>query len=190
VRTPISYIRRGPFPSLACDSIRGASLTVHTQARPPGPALADAPEAHPLRRLGAPGPAVRDEEGDPAERWGDGGADRAGLVVAKADGPARGAFVQVVAVLRSRRRAARRTLPWVRDRHQARRARGGRSRRWRAGGVEVPSRTIGEVVTGADAARGPEKSVRISLVVVITCLLMTAPPHAVDATPARDLRAQ
>ena len=70
VRTPISYIRRGPFPSLACDSIRGASLTVHTQARPPGPALADAPEAHPLRRLGAARFAVRDEEGDPAEGWG------------------------------------------------------------------------------------------------------------------------
>ena len=28
VRTTISYIRRGPFPSLACDSIRGASLII------------------------------------------------------------------------------------------------------------------------------------------------------------------
>ena len=68
--------------------MRGASLTVHTQARPPGPALADAPEAHPLRRLGAAGPAVRDEEGDQfTGRW-NGGADRAGLVVSQIDGPA------------------------------------------------------------------------------------------------------
>ena len=89
VRTPISYIRRGPFPSLACDSMRGASLTVHTQARPPGPALADAPEAH-LCVGWAPRPAVRDEEGDPAERGRHRRADRAGLVVAEADGPARG----------------------------------------------------------------------------------------------------
>ena len=88
VGTTISYIRRGPPPSLACDAIRGASLTVHTQARPPGPALADAPEAHPLRRLGAPGPAVRDEEGDPAEGWWYGGAHCPGLVVAEAYVPA------------------------------------------------------------------------------------------------------
>ena len=27
VGTTISYIRRGPFPSLACDSMRGASLS-------------------------------------------------------------------------------------------------------------------------------------------------------------------
>ena len=108
VGTTISYIRRGPFPSLACDSIRGTSLTVHTQARPPGPALADAPEAHLVRRLGAARPAVRDEEGDPAEGWGDGGADRAGLVVAEAYGPARGAALQVIAfVAESSRRPPR-----------------------------------------------------------------------------------
>ena len=107
VRTTISYIRRGPFLSLAGDSIRGASLTVHTQARPPGPALAAAPEAHPLRGMGAAGPAVRDEEGDQSTgRW-NGGADRAGLVVAEAYGPAGRASVQVVDVLRSRRRATR-----------------------------------------------------------------------------------
>ena len=69
VRTPISYIRRGPFLSLARDSMRGASLTVHTQARPPGPALADAPEADLVRRLGAARSAVRDEEGDSAQGW-------------------------------------------------------------------------------------------------------------------------
>ena len=96
VRTTISYIRRGPFLSLAGDSIRGASLTVHTQARPPGPALADAPEAHLVRRLGATRPAVRDEEGDPAEGRRHRRADRAGLVVAEAYGPARGASVQVM----------------------------------------------------------------------------------------------
>ena len=96
VRTPISYIRRGPFPSLACDSIRGASLTVHTQARPPGPALADAPEAHFMCWLGAARPAVRDEEGDTTQRGRHRRADRAGLVVAQIDGPARGAFVQVM----------------------------------------------------------------------------------------------
>ena len=88
VGTTISYIRRGPFPSLACDSIRGASLTVHTQARPPGPALADAPEAHPLRGMGAARPAVRDEERSPAEGRRHRRADRAGLVVAEAYGPA------------------------------------------------------------------------------------------------------
>ena len=96
VRTTISYIRRGPFLSLAGDSIRGASLTVHTQARPPGPALADAPEAHLVRRLAATRPAVRDEEGDPAEGRRHRRADRAGLVVAEAYGPARGASVQVM----------------------------------------------------------------------------------------------
>ena len=96
VRTTISYIRRGPFPSLACDSIRGASLTVRTQARPPGPALADAPEAHLVRRLGAPRPAVRDEEGDPAEGRRHRRADRAGLVVSQAHGPAGRAPVQVI----------------------------------------------------------------------------------------------
>ena len=69
VGTTISYIRRGPFLSLACDSMRGASLTVHTQARPPGPALAAAPEADLVRRLGAAGPAVRDEEGDQFTGW-------------------------------------------------------------------------------------------------------------------------
>ena len=88
VRTPISYIRRGPFLSLACDSIRGASLTVHTQARPPGPALADAPEAHPLRRLGAARLAVRHEEGNQFTGRRHRRADRAGLVVAEVDGPA------------------------------------------------------------------------------------------------------
>ena len=68
--------------------MRGASLTVHTQARPPGPALAAAPEAHPLRRLGAAGPAVRDEEGDQFTGRRHRRADRAGLVVAEAYGPA------------------------------------------------------------------------------------------------------
>ena len=96
VRTPISYIRRGPFLSLACDSIRGASLTVHTQARPPGPALAAAPEAHPLRGMGAARPAVRDEEGGPAEGRRHRRADRAGLVVSQVDGPAGRACVQVI----------------------------------------------------------------------------------------------
>ena len=88
VGTTISYIRRGPFPSLACDAIRGASLTVHTQARPPGPALADAPEADPLRRLGAARLAVRDEEGDPAEGRRHRRAHGAGLVISQIDGPA------------------------------------------------------------------------------------------------------
>ena len=86
--TTISYIRRGPFLSLACDAIRRASLTVPTQARPPGPALADAPEADLVRRLGAAGPAVRDEERSPAPGWRHRRADRAGLVVAEAYGPA------------------------------------------------------------------------------------------------------
>ena len=76
--------------------MRGASLTVHTQARAPGPALADAPEADLVRGMGAAGPAVRDEEGDQVRRWGQCGADRAGLVVAEAYGPARGASVQVI----------------------------------------------------------------------------------------------
>ena len=61
--------------------MRGASLTVRTQARPPGPALADAPEADLVRRLGAAGPAVRHEEGDTAERRRHRRADRAGLFV-------------------------------------------------------------------------------------------------------------
>ena len=87
VGTTISYIRRGPFLSLACDSMRGASLTVHTQARPPGPALAAAPEADLVRRLGAAGPAVRDEERSPAERRWYGGAHGAGLVVSQIDRP-------------------------------------------------------------------------------------------------------
>ena len=76
--------------------MRGASLTVHTQARPPGPALAAAPEADLVRRLGAAGPAVRDEEGDQFAGWRHRRADRAGLVVAEVDGPARRAFVQVI----------------------------------------------------------------------------------------------
>ena len=96
VGTTISYIRRGPFLSLAGNSMRGASLTVPTQARAPGPALAHAPEAHPLRRLGAARPAVRDEERNTTQRRWNGGADRAGLVVAEVDGPARRAFVQVI----------------------------------------------------------------------------------------------
>ena len=96
VGTTISYIRRGPPPSLACDSVRGASLTVHTQARSPGPALADAPEADLVRRLGAAGPAVRDEEGDQFSWWRHRRAHGAGLVVAQAYGPAGRASVQVM----------------------------------------------------------------------------------------------
>ena len=58
VRTTISYIRRGPFPSLACDfNSRRRSSSYITQARPPGPALADAPEAH--RRVGWAPPDLR-----------------------------------------------------------------------------------------------------------------------------------
>ena len=121
VRTPISYIRRGPPPSLACDSMRGTSLRVHTQARPPGPALAAAPEAHLVRRLGAAGPAVRDEEGGPAEGRRHRRADRAGLVVAEAYGPAGRASVQVV-------------MNW--HRHAIEQA----SRRWRGGGATNPRR--------------------------------------------------
>ena len=68
-------------------SPRGADFE-STQARPPGPALAGAPEANPLRRLGAAGPAVRDEEGDQSKGWRHRRADRAGLVVAEVDGPA------------------------------------------------------------------------------------------------------
>ena len=70
-----------------------------TQARPPGPALADAPEARPLRRLGAARPAVRDEEGNTTQRGRHRRADRAGLVVAQIDGPARGARLQVVSLI-------------------------------------------------------------------------------------------
>ena len=93
---------------LRLDSMRGASLTVHAQARPPGPALADAPEAHPLRRLGAARFAVRDEEGNTTQRGRHRRADGAGLVVAQIDGPARGAFVQVIAfVAESSRRPPR-----------------------------------------------------------------------------------
>ena len=76
--------------------MRGASLTVHTQARPPGPALAAAPEADLVRRLGAAGPAVRDEEGNQFTGRRHRRADGAGLVVAEAHGPARGAAVQVI----------------------------------------------------------------------------------------------
>ena len=78
------------------DAAPGVADFVSTQARPPGPALAGAPEAHPLRRLGAARPAVRDEERNTAEGRRYRRADRAGLVVAQAYGPARGAFVQVM----------------------------------------------------------------------------------------------
>jgi len=45
----------------------------------------------------------------------------------------------------------------------------------------------GEVGAAASARRGPEKSVRLSHIVVIPhVLLVTAPPHAVDATCARN----
>ena len=88
VGTTISYIRRGPPPSLACDAIRGASLTVHTQARPPGPALAHAPEADLVRRLGAARPAVRHQEGDQFTGRRHRRAHGAGLVVSQIDGPA------------------------------------------------------------------------------------------------------
>ena len=145
MRTPISYIRRGPFPSLACDSICGASLTVPTQARPPGPALAAAPEAHPLRRLGAAGPAVRDEEGDQFTGRRHRRAHGAGLVVAEAYGPAGRASVQVVAVLRSRRRARAEHCPGCET---------ARSLRWRAGGIEVPSRTRAPARSARLPARG------------------------------------
>ena len=101
--------------------MRGAPLTVHTQACPPGPALADAPEAHPLRRLGAAGPAVRDEEGDQSTRGRHRRADRAGLVVSQIDGPAGRACVQVV-------------MNW--HRHAIEQA----SRRWRGGGATNPRR--------------------------------------------------
>ena len=78
------------------DAAPGVADFVSTQARPPGPALADAPEADLVRRLGAARPAVRDEEGGPAEGRRHRRADRAGLVVAEAYGPARGASVQVM----------------------------------------------------------------------------------------------
>ena len=108
VRTPISYIRRGPFIHMCSEdaSPRGADFE-STQARPPGPALADAPEADLVRRLGAAGPAVRDEEGDQFTGWRHRRADGAGLVVSQIDGPAGRAAVQVVEALRPRRRAAR-----------------------------------------------------------------------------------
>ena len=97
VRTPISYIRRGPFIHMCSGGrVAGRRRSYITQARPPGPALADAPEADLVRRLGAARPAVRDEEGDPAEGRRHRRADRAGLVVAEAYGPARGASVQVM----------------------------------------------------------------------------------------------
>ena len=109
VRTTISYIRRGPSIELrSADAAPGGADFVSTQARPPGPALADAPEAHPLRWLGAARPAVRDEEGNATQRGRHRRADRAGLVVAQIDGPARGAALQVIAfVAESSRRPPR-----------------------------------------------------------------------------------
>ena len=99
VRTPISYIRRGPFIHMCSeDAAPGVADFVSTQARPPGPALAGAPEAHPLRRLGAARLAVRHEEGDQFTRRWNGGADGAGLVVAEAHGPAGRAFVQAISL--------------------------------------------------------------------------------------------
>ena len=97
VRTPISYIRRGPSIKLRSeDAPPGGADFVSTQAHPPGPAVADATEADLVRRLGAARFEVRDEEGNTAERRRHRRADRAGLVVAEAYGPARGAPVQVM----------------------------------------------------------------------------------------------